>query len=234
MVASTVSLGALGLEGHDGGSRDHYDDASRRHPGVPSRARGVRARSRAVRRREPAAARRLARALLGSATTDPAAGQTIRAALGRACALLAEHPQARAFLSHPGVAVEAKERLLPILVGDEPAAAPVVRLVRALSARGRLDVLAEIEEAFVSQWNAQRGAVAVEVVSSAPLATAQVEAVTAALARATRMSVELSSSVDTEVVGGLIVKLNGRTLDGTVRGRLRALREHLRQAAIMR
>jgi F-type H+-transporting ATPase subunit delta len=234
MVASTVSLAALGLEGHDDGSRDHNDEAFRRHPGVPARTRGVRARSRAVRRREPTAGRRLARALLETAGSDPEAGQAIRTALARACALLAEHPLARTFLVHPGVAPEDKERLLPILVGDEPAASPVLRLVRALGARGRLDVLADVEQAFVSQWNAQRGVVAAEVVSSVPLAAAQAAAVEAALARATRMSVQLSAGVDAEVIGGLIVRLNGRTLDGSVRGRLRALRERLRQAATAR
>jgi F-type H+-transporting ATPase subunit delta len=234
MVASTVSLAALGLGGHDDGSRDHNDEAFRRHPGVPARTRGVRARSQAVRRRKPAVARRLARALLGTAATEPQAGQAIRTALARACSLLAEHPQARAFLAHPGVAPEAKDRLLSILVGDEPAASPVLRLARALSLRGWLDVLADVEQAFVSQWNAQRGVVAAEVVSSIPLAAAQAAAVEAALARATHMSIELSAGVDAEVIGGLLVRLNGRTLDGTVRGRLRALRERLRQAATAR
>jgi F0F1-type ATP synthase delta subunit len=39
--------------------------------------------------------------------------------------------------------------------------------------------------------------------------------------------VELSARAAPEVLGGLLVRMGGKTYDGTVRGRLQALRESL-------
>ena len=52
-------------------------------------------------------------------------------------------------------------------------------------------------------------------------------AVAEALRKATGQEVELQARADPALVGGLLVKMAGRTYDGTVRGRLRALRQRL-------
>jgi F0F1-type ATP synthase delta subunit len=51
------------------------------------------------------------------------------------------------------------------------------------------------------------------------------------LRSATRREVELEIGVDTALLGGIVVTMAGRTYDGSVRGRLGALRKQLRGAA---
>jgi F-type H+-transporting ATPase subunit delta len=60
-----------------------------------------------------------------------------------------------------------------------------------------------------------------------PLDDGQTRAVAEALRRATGQEVELVTRADPALLGGLLVNMAGRTYDGTVRGRLRALRERL-------
>mgnify|MGYP006782108445 CR=1 FL=1 len=48
-----------------------------------------------------------------------------------------------------------------------------------------------------------------------------------ALARLSGKDVELRSELDPKVIGGVLVRAAGKSYDGTVRGRLRALRSRL-------
>ncbi len=179
-------------------------------------------------------ARRFAQVLLEVSDLRPGGPDGIRQALAQMRAALQGHPEARAFLRHPRVPPDAKDRLVAALVGGGPGEEPVARLLRLLSARGWLDLLPSIEKAFVAQWNARRGVVEAEVVSSQPLSGVQLEELRAALAGATCRSVDLTARTESDLIGGLLVRIQGKTLDGTVRGRLRSLKERLRQVAAAR
>ena len=98
----------------------------------------------------------------------------------------------------------------------------------------RVALLPAILESYVAQRNAERGVVSARVVSASPLDGRQLAALEAALAQATRASVQMTAQVEPRLGGGLVVNVGGRTLDGSVRGRLRTLRERLRQAAVAR
>jgi F-type H+-transporting ATPase subunit delta len=185
--------------------------------------------------RAASAVRRYARALLDVAPSTSGGAAAIHERLAALAAVLTQHAEARAFLAHPGVAREKKETLVRSVLadvggGDEP----VTRLVWLLIDRQRLALLPAIDESFVAAWNLQRGVAQATVTSAEPLDETQSEALRSALATATRLSVELTVRVDAALVGGLMVNIGGRTLDGTVRGRLRMLRERLHQAAVAR
>jgi F-type H+-transporting ATPase subunit delta len=64
-------------------------------------------------------------------------------------------------------------------------------------------------------------------VSAAPLEPEQLTALSSALGVALGAPVDLRARVDPAVLGGVVVNAAGRTYDGTVRGRLSALRRRL-------
>ena len=96
--------------------------------------------------------------------------------------------------------------------------------------RGRLGLLPAIATTYGQLWNAARGVLPAEATSAQPLNEEQRAAVQRALGRATGRDVELTTAVDPDVLGGLLVRMGGQVYDGTVRGRLRALRERLTAA----
>ena len=61
-----------------------------------------------------------------------------------------------------------------------------------------------------------------------PLDKDQLAALEAALRKATGKGVEVDASLDPELLGGVLVRLGGRHYDGSVRGRLKALRAESR------
>jgi F-type H+-transporting ATPase subunit delta len=178
-----------------------------------------------VRASEQAASRRYARALLDVALQqgDP---EALRGELQAAVALLAAQEELRAALEHPALPAESKKKVVEA-VWDGRTSKVLARLLALLAERGRVSLLAAIAQTYGGLWNAHRGVVPAEAVSATALDDAQLRAVKDALRRATGKEIELESRTDGALLGGLLVRMAGRTYDGTVRGRLRALRERL-------
>jgi F-type H+-transporting ATPase subunit delta len=171
-----------------------------------------------------AAARRYARALLDVAVEK---GETnLGPALEELGRLYAEHAELRLLLLHPTVPPEKKTAVVAALLGRPSDL--VQRLVQLLVQRDRVELLPLIAKAYVRLWNAQKGIVEAEAVSARALEETEAEALTAAASRvAGGKKVELRRRVDPGLMGGLLLRMEGRIYDGSVRSRLRALREQL-------
>ena len=96
-----------------------------------------------------------------------------------------------------------------------------------LAGRERLELLPELERLYSRLWNAHRGVVQAEALTVDPLSEAQRTRLAQALGRLTGREVELTALPAPEILGGLVVRMDGKVYDGSVRGRLRALRERL-------
>jgi len=178
-----------------------------------------------------AAARRYARALLdviGAQGEDPA---RVRGELEALAGAVAGHPELRAVLAHRALPAERKRAVLGALVEGRDVSPLVSRLVDLLAKRGRLELLPAVAQAFVAAWNAERGVVPAAAVSAVPLDADQRAALARELGRVTGRQVELTTRVDSALLGGVEVRLEGRVYDGSVRSRLRALRQHLTEEA---
>jgi F-type H+-transporting ATPase subunit delta len=170
-------------------------------------------------------ARRYAAALLDIATEQRCA-DAIPDALKQAAAL-ATHPSFDAALIHPLLPEERKQKLVERLMGRGKGAPLVGRLLLLLAGRRRLAILPDVQQSYTALWNTRRGVIAADVVSAQPLSTTQQSALSRALAAASGRQVELATRVDQAVLGGVLVRLGGLTIDGTLRRRLQALRESL-------
>ncbi len=174
-----------------------------------------------------ALARRYARALLEVVLENKGDAQGLRQELLGVADLLLGNPELAGILQNPAVGVDRKRKVLAALWQKARPGPLLERLVDLLVGRDRLALLPGIAEAHGELWNEHRGVVAAEAVSAVALSKAQREALAEALQKASGRAVELSARAAPEVLGGLLVCMGGKTYDGTVRGRLRALRESL-------
>lgn len=172
--------------------------------------------------------RRYARALLDLAS-ERGQGTEVRAALKAVSALLAPGSELAAVLANPAVPADRKQAIVRAVWPSTDAAQDLVtRLVALLVERGRVTLVPAVHEDFVALWNARNNVLAARVVSAVPLEQAQVAAVTQAVRTATGREVDLSTAVDPAVLGGVVLTMDGRVYDGSVRTRLQNLRERLR------
>jgi F-type H+-transporting ATPase subunit delta len=102
------------------------------------------------------------------------------------------------------------------------------RLITLLLERDRIELLPLIAKAYVRLWNTRKGIVEAEAVSARELDETEAREIAAAAGRALGgKQIELRRRVDPGLMGGLLLRMEGRIYDGSVRARLRALREQL-------
>jgi F-type H+-transporting ATPase subunit delta len=109
---------------------------------------------------------------------------------------------------------------------------PVVRDFLAVVARNRrlFAVLAMIE-AFLAKLAARRGEVNAEVTAALPLSDAQLAALKEQLRRSIGSRVTVDVRVDPALIGGMIVKVGSRMVDGSVRSKLQRLQLVMKNVA---
>ena len=173
-------------------------------------------------------ARRYARALLDVGLQNGGA-ETLAADLASLASVLETQPELRRVLTHPAVSADKKRKVATDVFRSAP---PLLsRLLVLLAGRDRIGLLPAIRDTFQELWNEHRGVVAAEAVSAAPLADAQRTALTAAATKLAGREVLLKTSVDPSLLGGVVLHMNGRTYDGSLRAQLRALRMRLASGA---
>lgn len=170
--------------------------------------------------------RKHARALL-DVTESKGLSAKVDEDLASVSAIYGENPQLRRVLVHPAIPVEKRKAIARAVFTK---ANPVLlRLLDILIEHEFVHALPAIAEAFHELWNARRGVTSAEAVSATVLAASEQKALEAALAKTAGETVELKTKTDPSLLGGLLVRMGGFTYDGTVRFRLKALREALTQ-----
>ncbi len=175
-------------------------------------------------------ARRYARALHDVALpAGPDVPLALRDELSRLATLVGGHAELRRTLENPALGTEPRRRVI-LAIADRTGASPLLRrLLELLAARDRANLLPDIASAFADVANAARGVVSAEAVCAVSPTESQTRALAAALGGPAGPA-ELRTRVDPELIGGLLVRVGGRTYDGTVRTRLAALRRRLAAA----
>lgn len=185
--------------------------------------------------RPTTAARRYAEAAFQIAERD-GSFDAWRARLDSAGSALAD-ARLMGVLRNPAIPVEERERLLDAaLEGLGEAGASASRLVANLTLlllrRGRIELLPNVAAQFRRLDDARQGIVPASATSASALAPDEVRALTARLEQLTGGRVALDLKVDPSIIGGLIVRVGDRLIDGSVRGRLERLRNRLVSGAL--
>ncbi len=109
---------------------------------------------------------------------------------------------------------------------------PVRNLVVLLLRRGRIEQLPRVSLEFARLDDLRQGLTHATATSAAPLKPAEVKAIAARLEEIVGGRVELTTDVDPAILGGVVVRIGDRLMDGSVLGRLERLRNQLASGAL--
>ena len=129
-------------------------------------------------------------------------------------------------LANPAVSLEQRTTQVEKALG-KAVSQPVLNLVLLQLRRGRIEQLPQVAVEFRRLDNARQGITEATATAAAELTPAEVEAITRRLEQLTGGRVELDVQVDPSLLGGLVVRVGDRLIDGSVRGRLERLRNRL-------
>ena len=99
--------------------------------------------------------------------------------------------------------------------------------------KNRIGFMNELAEDFARLLRKHRGVVRAVAWAPAPLEAAQVNRLKASLSRISGKTIELDSRVDEKLLGGVVVNLEDKILDGSVRRGLDDLRETLMKVRVL-
>ncbi|MBM3139331.1 MAG: ATP synthase F1 subunit delta [Chloroflexi bacterium] len=106
-----------------------------------------------------------------------------------------------------------------------------MNFLRLLRRKGRLGLGSSIASFYRELYDAERGVLRAEVTSAVPLDDGQRQRLQEKIARDTGKQVELEARVDAAIMGGMVVRIGDRLVDGSTRTRLRSLRTQLERVA---
>jgi F-type H+-transporting ATPase subunit delta len=132
----------------------------------------------------------------------------------------------REFLSNPNVSSDGKKDALVQIFGKT--VSPVtLHWVNMVMDQGRQRRLPVIIEDFMTLAQEAREKVTAEVITSVPLTEDLAKSLEAELSRVTKKRVFLKPLVDESILGGVIVKLENKVIDGSVRHRLDEIKREM-------
>ena len=108
----------------------------------------------------------------------------------------------------------------------------VRNLVFLLVRRRRIEQLPRVVAEFIRLDERRQGITHATATSAAPLTDIERKALTARLEQMTGGRIALETDVDAGLLGGLVVRVGDRLIDGSVRGRLERLRNQLASGAL--
>ncbi len=144
---------------------------------------------------------------------------------------LAGDRRAVAILSNPAIAIDRRAGVLRDLLSVR-VTQPVLNLVQLMLRRGRIEELPRVASEFRRLDDERQGIVHATVTSAAELTQDEIRELTARLERSTGGRIALDVAVDPSLLGGLVVRVGDRMIDGSVLGRLQRLRNQLLSGAL--
>ncbi len=169
-----------------------------------------------------------ARALFEAARDDGVLDR-VHEELGQFADALDQDRNLQVFLFSPYFSSEEKKDGIGRIVSD--ADERLVNFLELLAERHRMPALFRIRRIFDSLWAEENKLLPVTVTSATELDQGLVEEIGKRIEEQTGRRVELSSNVDPDVLGGLMVRVGNMVLDASVRNRLERLRKQVTKAA---
>jgi F-type H+-transporting ATPase subunit delta len=142
---------------------------------------------------------------------------------------LAQNKDLQTFFFSPRFSTaEKKDAIRKIIDGGDER---FLNFLELLAERHRLPVTFRIRREFDDLWREEHKLLSVEVTSAVELDESLVNSIGERIEERTGRRIQLTSRVDPDIIGGLVLRVGNKILDASVHGRLERLRRQLTRAA---
>lgn len=140
--------------------------------------------------------------------------------------VLSNNPEMSAVLKSPKLSNEKKKEILKEAFAS--VSTYVVNTLMILIDRHRNDQITDMADHFIALANEERGVAEAKVYSTRPLTDSEREALSASFAKKVgKKSLRIENIVDTNLLGGIKLRIGNRIFDGSLRGKLDRLERKL-------
>ncbi len=137
----------------------------------------------------------------------------------------------RNFLMSPMVRTDDKKKFVGEVIGER-ASGLFVKFVTLLIDKKRIGAIGEIAHAYTHLWEQQQGIVEVRAVTAIELDPDTRERVRRTIEDRTGRRVRLEAKTDPDIIGGMILFIDDKIIDGSIRHQLDRLRKSLGEVRV--
>lgn len=141
--------------------------------------------------------------------------------------LMSSNAELHSALTNPAVPASAKRHIAEALGTRLNAAPPVRKLLALLADRDRLGIVPDLLAIYRERLMEHQQVVRAEVTTAAPLTAERVAQIEQKLAALTGRKVNMTTSVDPAIIGGVVTRIGSTVYDGSIATQLAKLKEKL-------
>jgi len=152
----------------------------------------------------------------------------VREQLGEFADALSESRELQVFFFSPYFSTQEKEEGLDrAITGADPV---FMNFLKLLVEKHRMPVVFRVRSTYEELWDDEKRLLPVAITSAVELDKKIVDQLGDRISEQTGRTVELSSNVDPDILGGIVVRVGNSVLDASVRNRLEQLRRQVAKA----
>ena len=145
--------------------------------------------------------------------------------------LLETNREFRDILYHPSITKTDKKDIINKTIGRQCSSKWVRNLLYILIDKRREKILDFLPDVFKGVAGQIRGVVSVKVQTAFPLTGTRRVKLKENIEKLTKKKVELETEVNKEIIGGMIIRIENKIIDGSITNRLKNLKKNLLKTA---
>jgi F-type H+-transporting ATPase subunit delta len=155
----------------------------------------------------------------------------VAAELNRFDSMIAGSEDLQRLVRSPVFTAQEQTKAIDKILAKAEIAGVTANFIRLVASKRRLFALHDMIKGFNALHDAERGVTRADVTAAHALNDSQLAALKEQLGEITRgKSVEVAVKLDPAIIGGLIVKLGSRMVDGSIRTKLNSIRSRMKEA----
>lgn len=139
--------------------------------------------------------------------------------------ILKSNSELLSVLKNPIIAVDKKQNILAAIFKDK-ANPLILAFFNIMVSKGRSNILLDIMEEFIREYNEKKGIVKATVTSATVLSETNLAELQSKITQEVNAQVILKNIVDPNLIGGFIVRVGDRQIDVSIAGKLNKLEKH--------
>jgi F-type H+-transporting ATPase subunit delta len=144
--------------------------------------------------------------------------------------IIADNRSFQLYLSDPGISAAERGQKMNTIFGG--VVSPLMRnFLGVLNEKGRLGSLTHIADAYHEMLDEQLGKIEVDVTVAQKLSSEQLEEVRQRVSAALKKDAVVHQYVDESIIGGLVIRVQDKLIDASVKTQLAAMKQQLLSAS---
>ncbi len=161
---------------------------------------------------------------------DQGVTDQVAADLGRLSAIIAESPDMQRLVRSPVFSAEEQGRALSAVLANVGITGLAANFIKLVASKRRLFAITSMIADYKTLDDAAKGVTRASVTVARPVPQAHIDTLKAALTEISGgKSVDMDVKIDPAIIGGLIVKLGSRMVDGSLKTKLNTIRTRMKE-----